>query len=61
MKGCLDGNKTRIDNAKKKSMSSVKTRRRILRGVRKNKSDTTKNKRDVCMVVVNFNVLFWSS
>ena len=34
MKGCLDGNKTRIDNAKKKSTSSVKTRRRILMGVR---------------------------
>ena len=42
MKGCLDDYKTRIDNAKKESMSSVKTRRRIPWRVRKNKSDTTK-------------------
>ena len=41
-KGCLDDNKTRIENAKKKSMESVQIRRRILRGARKNMSDKTK-------------------
>ena len=41
-KGCLDDDKIRIDNSKRKSLDSAKIRRRILRGVRKNKGDKTK-------------------
>ena len=32
-KGCLDNDKIRIDNSKRKSLDSAKSRRRILRGV----------------------------
>ena len=39
LKGCLNENTSRIKNANRKDKESVKIRRRLLRGVRKSKSD----------------------
>ena len=42
LKGCMNENTSRIKNANRKDKESVKIRRRLLRGVRKCKSDKSK-------------------